>query len=228
MPSSSKQRPLTSFFSSANGEDGSTRGGGRPTSPYKRQRKSIDGSHFGVCPLCSFSLPLHQLVVHASSCDGIFRKGHCSASKSSWSTGAARQPTDEPIPGLYLFEDFISEEEETLILAELDGESESYRSEFLPWKAANFNGPHQGKRWGVHCNLRDRRVTEPESPLPHFVQEILVPKMRGIKKSRVSNRTKQMRSTIELSKGITFQRTLTIANCPRNRLPTYHLQETVS
>jgi alkylated DNA repair dioxygenase AlkB len=89
-------------------------------------------------------------------------------------------PTSEPLPGLFLFEDFITPEEEETILAQLDCKSEHHRQEFLPWKFARFNGDHLGKRWGVHCNLRDRRVSAPENPLPHFIEKILQPKLDRI------------------------------------------------
>lgn len=89
-------------------------------------------------------------------------------------------PSSEPIPGLYLFENFITEQEETLILAQLDGTSSEHGHEFLPWNKSTFNGSHKGKRWGVHCNLRDRRVDAPEHPMPHFYTSILLPKLQRI------------------------------------------------
>lgn len=89
-------------------------------------------------------------------------------------------PTSEPILGLFLFENFISADEEALILAQLDGVSPDHRHEFLPWKLSKFNGISMGKRWGVHCNLRDRRVSAPENPLPSFVQDILLEKLRRL------------------------------------------------
>ena len=85
--------------------------------------------------------------------------------------------TSEPIPGLYLYENFITEEEELQILAELDGKAAEFANEYLPWKPANFNGPHSVKRWGVHCNLRDRKVGEAEHPLPNFVQQCIAPRL---------------------------------------------------
>jgi alkylated DNA repair dioxygenase AlkB len=42
------------------------------------------------------------------------------------------------------------------------------------WKASRFNGQSHGKRWGVHCNLRDRRVDSPEHPLPSILMETIV------------------------------------------------------
>jgi alkylated DNA repair dioxygenase AlkB len=89
----------------------------------------------------------------------------------------------EPLPGLFLYEDFITEEEEAQILAELDGvqssssTTASNEQEYLPWKPSSFNGKHLNKRWGVHCNLRDRIVSPAEHALPQFCQTILLPKL---------------------------------------------------
>lgn len=89
-------------------------------------------------------------------------------------------PSSEPMPGLFLFENFITEQEEADILAELDGTSAEYRHEFLPWKQSKFNGSNMGKRWGLHCNLRDRRVTTAENPMPHFFHAILQERLHRV------------------------------------------------
>jgi alkylated DNA repair dioxygenase AlkB len=73
-----------------------------------------------------------------------------------------------------LYHDFITEGEEELISQQLDNEPN------LPWKPARFNGKNMGKRWGVHCNLRDRRVDAPEHPLPDWFQTILLPKLKQL------------------------------------------------
>jgi alkylated DNA repair dioxygenase AlkB len=90
--------------------------------------------------------------------------------------------TSEPIPGLHLYHNFITAAEEDQIMAELDGTSN--REGFLPWKFARFNGPHKGKRWGVHCNLRDRKVGAAENPLPPFYLNILLPKLQRVPQMR--------------------------------------------
>lgn len=89
------------------------------------------------------------------------------------------EPAFEPISGLHIFPNFISEQEEQNIIAELDGKKN--HEKYLPWKASRFNGRHRGKRWGVHCNLRDRKVSEAENPLPDFFVTILLPKLKQIK-----------------------------------------------
>ena len=93
-------------------------------------------------------------------------------------TNAARKPTAEPIPGLLVFEDFITPEEEEQILAAMDDFQK--RDDYLPWKQSAFNGNHLGKRWGVHCNLRTRQVTPAEHPLPRFMHDIMIPKLQAL------------------------------------------------
>lgn len=82
-------------------------------------------------------------------------------------------------PGLCLYENFVTEEEEEQILKELDGEGENPEVR-LPWKASTFNGSMRGKRWGVHCQLRNRCVTPAEHQLPDFAQTMLLPRLRDL------------------------------------------------
>mmetsp|Transcript_102111 Transcript_102111/g.295439 ORF Transcript_102111/g.295439 Transcript_102111/m.295439 type:complete len:361 (+) Transcript_102111:105-1187(+) len=71
-------------------------------------------------------------------------------------------------PGLFLYPDFITREEEDALIQMLDDPSA-----IPPWKMARFNGQHVGKRWGVHCNLRDRKVSAPEQELPVLLQKVV-------------------------------------------------------
>ncbi len=83
----------------------------------------------------------------------------------------------EPIPGLFVYEDFITEEEEALIVKSCINVD---RGVLPAWKQSRFNGKNIGKRWGVHCNLRDRRVDAPENPLPDVLSKIVFPKLRRL------------------------------------------------
>jgi alkylated DNA repair dioxygenase AlkB len=166
-----RQQSLTTFFSRPD----SKREGSGNVATIKRRRRSHDGSSFGTCPLCSTSFPLHKLEAHAADCNG-----EQAVVKESEKKNRINH-ISEPVPGLYLFENFVSEEEEAQILAELDGHSEAFRHEYLPWKASKINGMHLGKRWGVHCNLRDRKVSASEHPLPNFVQTIVMAKLSKLK-----------------------------------------------
>jgi alkylated DNA repair dioxygenase AlkB len=97
-----------------------------------------------------------------------------SSLQSSRNEDRSLKNVQEPIPGLFIYEDFITEDEEAAILNFLN------REDNLPWKAAKFNGKNNGKRWGVHCNLRDRRVDAPENPLPDFILNMLIPKLKRL------------------------------------------------
>ena len=83
----------------------------------------------------------------------------------------------EPIPGLFVYEDFITEEEEAFVVK---GCVNVGRDAIPAWKQCRFNGKHVGKRWGVHCNLRDRRVDSPEHPLPDVLSKIIFPKIKRL------------------------------------------------
>jgi alkylated DNA repair dioxygenase AlkB len=125
-------------------------------------------------------LPWHRIEQHAATCSGGVAP---TAAVAAAAVGPKRrridpallEPSAEPLPGLFLYEDFITEQEEAEILAQLDGTS--HPETYLPWKAATFNGRHDGKRWGVHCNLRERRVDPAEHPLPPFLQDIVLDRL---------------------------------------------------
>jgi len=130
-------------------------------------------------------------------------------------------PTSEPLPGIFLFDNFINQEEEQYILRVLeDGRSlddgpqttttipsHHHKGDDYPspskstttttnstptttiptipssWKQSTFNGRHLGKRWGVHCNLRHRKVYPAPSnlPLPPFLQKLLLPRLQQLR-----------------------------------------------
>lgn len=80
--------------------------------------------------------------------------------------------SNQPLPGLFIFEEFISVQEEEEIISMLDGKG-SHADSYLPWKPSKFNGRHAGKRWGVHCSLRDRKVYPEDNPLPPLLLNII-------------------------------------------------------
>jgi len=138
-----------------------------------KRKRSEFVSAFATCPICLAQLPKYRLKQHASSCNG--REQESQSSKTP--LVEFLQPSSEPFPGLQVFENFISEQEENMILSCLDGTDPQFASEFLPWKPSSFNGKHHGKRWGVHCNLRERKVTPEEHPLPTFLRIVVLPRL---------------------------------------------------
>eukprot|EP00977_Amphora_coffeiformis_P011652 scaffold2804_cov181-Amphora_coffeaeformis.AAC.20 len=169
-----QQSAITSFFG------GGAKDVSKPA-PKKRKILRKNGSHFGLCPLCARSYPLYKLEQHASSCNGQIIAIKEDEQETKESQLCFLTHHREPIPGLFVFDNFITQEEEAQILAELDNNDETSSSSFLSWRPANFNGLHFGKRWGVHCNLRDRKVSEPENPLPPFMKSILLPALAKIR-----------------------------------------------
>lgn len=210
---SSSQSRLTTFFARG-GKDGTDRNKATTTkmnipSTVSGRKRRIDGSSFGICPICEKSTALYKLEAHAAQCNGRqevkTEASICNVTPSSRlkkqddspsivtppssitslrpSGEAVGQslafqmllPYSEPIHGLFVFENILTVEEEAPIIRLLDFE------DVLPWKTSRFNGISYGKRWGVHCNLRDRRVDAPEHPLPQVIQDFLQSKLSLVK-----------------------------------------------
>ena len=198
------QKRLTSFF--GDGPAATAAASSSKKRPRSSLHPPLSGSRFGRCPLCGAAFPWHTLESHAANCLGneggeekAVMKTTSSDSSSLVASSSARsagpqllssssflgkrktetqtfkeptvRPTCEPIPGLYVYENFITQAEEEELLHGLD------IVDHLPWKPARFNGKNLGKRWGVHCNLRDRRVDAPEHPLPECLKKIVLPKL---------------------------------------------------
>lgn len=181
----SRQDTLSSFFSSEQHFTG------------KNEKISNSCSRFVKCPLCERSLPLHKIESHASECNSVpvhdesllkpSKHQILGSTEDSISPESDRKTSNfydhlknssssirEFIPGLYIHENFITEEEEKEIIGYLDGPND------IPWKEAKFNGKFFGKRWGVHCSLRDRKVYDEENPIPLCVKQV-IDRLRGLR-----------------------------------------------
>lgn len=140
----------------------------------------LERSRFGCCPLCQVSFPSYFLDVHAASCSGKpeyekkVRKGTSLSNHQFSMTSRSNCSYSEPLPGLFIFDEFISLEEESIILSIID-DTCAENSPF--WTESTFNGRHLGKRWGVHCNLRMRKVTAATHQMPQFFETIIFPKL---------------------------------------------------
>jgi alkylated DNA repair dioxygenase AlkB len=105
---------------------------------------------------------------------------------SAWWTHASRQgtlrkseealilPSLEPIPGLYLYYDFVTEEEEDVIMKELNDKS------VVVWKRQRHTGSHSEKRFGVDHDLWSRDTRPPKYTLPAFMELILIPRLKRV------------------------------------------------
>mmetsp|Transcript_14545 Transcript_14545/g.32937 ORF Transcript_14545/g.32937 Transcript_14545/m.32937 type:complete len:362 (-) Transcript_14545:53-1138(-) len=113
-------------------------------------------------------------------------KAECSSSETVWWRKKPQEiqqqhqlspltPTNEPIPGLFVFEDFISEEEEKLILKELDNETSQ------AWATEWHSGTHCEKRFGIDHDLWNSKQTRaPKHALPDFVESLLAARLARI------------------------------------------------
>ena len=146
-----------------------TTGKNADDSEIVKKARIRSSSRFEICPICRKHFPLHILVHHAEDCTGVpifpNKVDECSKTQES---------ILEPISGLSVYQNFISEEEQYKILNTIEDES-SVNGPL--WKKCTFNGSHLGKRWGVHCNLRERKVTPQEHELPQFFHDIIFPKL---------------------------------------------------
>ena len=83
-----------------------------------------------------------------------------------------------PVPGLYIFPDFLTPEEETSLLADLvDPTKETQRFSSEKY----LNGHHLNMRWGFHPNSEEeeRLICKgtPSQPLPDYITSLLLPKL---------------------------------------------------
>lgn len=82
------------------------------------------------------------------------------------------QPSLEPIPGLLVFDNFLSESECAQILEVLDSADS--------WKRQTHSGSHGEQRWGIHHELWSRQVHAVKNPIPSIIRTLVLPKFDQI------------------------------------------------
>ncbi|KAK3267892.1 hypothetical protein CYMTET_23574 [Cymbomonas tetramitiformis] len=105
----------------------------------------------------------------------------CKAASESRQVGSLRKaPMLRPsvgatsgLPGHFVLDNFISEEEEALILRCLDEDPENR------WAFNSFNGNSRGKRYGVECDLVRRITKPPRFQMPDWLQ-VVMQRMREV------------------------------------------------
>lgn len=83
---------------------------------------------------------------------------------------AAKRMAMVKLPGHFLIENFIDEDEERRIVEFLDDDVER------PWRDSSFNGAHEGKKYGVEPNLLKRVVEPAKVPIPRVLRELVIKK----------------------------------------------------
>ena len=168
-----RQVLLSNFFQQGDIDGDNGHGQSGPKRLKKIIKNTKRGSGFGSCPICQVSFSVHILEEHASSCTGkVVRKNDIPSSLHF------PLACSDHLPGLYVIEDFISIEEESLILSAI---KDNVKENSPRWTESTFNGKHLGKRWGVHCNLRLRKVTSATHEMPSFFRDIIFPKLLCLK-----------------------------------------------
>ena len=190
-------------------------------SKSKRKRahnETPEGSRFRQCPICDKTFPLTRIESHVASCNGVEAKttpAQVPKRKLVSATAPAQSvpgsPTNDvfsqmianskrinsmmavtqPVSGLFIFENFLTEAEEDELVSNMMRETDP------PFKVGQFNGIHYGKRWGVHCNLRDRKVGAAENPLPQYMTSLINPKIKALGHPKLSTFTMNEANAIE-------------------------------
>jgi alkylated DNA repair dioxygenase AlkB len=93
------------------------------------------------------------------------------------SQATCRPSVSEPIPGLFLFDNFLSLEEEDFIIADLD---QKHSTEQHAWTRERHTGSHFDKRFGIDHDLWSKHLRPPSNPMPCWFREIVWPKLKLI------------------------------------------------
>ena len=108
----------------------------------------------------------------------IARAGECGARSDGARSDAfaalargAKLQAKVKLPGHYILENFITEDEERRIVDWLDDDIAAG-----PWRDSSFNGAHQGKKYGVEPNLLKRCVEPARVPMPKILRDVVVAK----------------------------------------------------
>ncbi|GKY92377.1 hypothetical protein MPSEU_000208600 [Mayamaea pseudoterrestris] len=83
--------------------------------------------------------------------------------------------SSQPLPGLYLIENFLSQEEELLILSDLD-QSNAQQA----WVREKHTGSHFEKRFGIDHDLWSKHLRPPVHPMPRWFHGIVSSKLQQV------------------------------------------------
>ena len=97
---------------------------------------------------------------------------------------------NKKVDGLYMIYNFISEEEEALLLDQI------YKDEQNPFRRSDFNGHCNSKKYGVVTiqspmygetrNVRENDMTKGEWPLPAYLKQFLLPRLKQLSLHRTT------------------------------------------
>jgi hypothetical protein len=140
---------------------------GQPVKCLTAVEKELSSTQYAPCPICNISLSVRMMNLHLDSCLGPSKE---SVSKklsttieidlvgSSLHDVTIPSPTLIPfehaeLPGLWLFHEFITEEEEMSIVSDLDNDETA-------WHLSTFNGHCLSKSYGLKTQFGPAHVEE--------------------------------------------------------------------
>lgn len=138
----------------------------------QRRNSTEEKSSLVDCPQCGRRVPLLTINVHLDTCGLVLPKRLKTNPTAPGQDAVEGDHGCKTLLGHHVFMNFITEQEETDLLHWIDTCSP-------PWKVLRINGRHHGKKWGHFVNLRDRKVTLGDGPLPE-------PLLRLVKRMRQS------------------------------------------
>jgi len=86
---------------------------------------------------------------------------------------ASKERGEVKLPGNFVLENFITEEEERDVVDFLDSDGTN------PWRDQTFNGAHQGKKYGVEVNLAKRVVERQRFGMPAILRRLVIDRFAG-------------------------------------------------
>lgn len=140
---------------------------GRPVKCLTAVEKELSSTQYVPCPICNISLSVRMMNLHLDSCLG--SENDSASRKSSRAveidlvgyspddvaiTSPTLIPFEHPeLPGLWLFHEFITEEEESSVVSDLDNDETS-------WHLSTFNGHCLSKSYGLKTQFGPVHVEE--------------------------------------------------------------------
>ena len=133
---------------------------------------------------CRQSLDISNANSSSSEID-ITSSSSSSSSSTDWSflNGPQTKTTcNQPVPGLFIFPAFLTNEETTTLMEALHNPNIEPQSFAL----GHFNGQHLNIRWGVHpITSKEEELASGGNPspcLPGYALDLILPKLEGLKK----------------------------------------------
>ena len=144
-----------------------------------KKKKKPPQQTFVDCPVCFKSVPRLNINHHVSKCleGSAVSSSQKSKLKNAGGLGVKRLRSGRSfqgaslLPGVHIFKDFVSVEEEVSLIADL-------RRSLPAWKISHWNGVHWNKEWGVKIRFEgpaNKSTIDPSSlgaKLPLFLKRI--------------------------------------------------------